>query len=390
MSYNDKIARLQKLRNEATAKRRAITDRVEREQRADLSENEAAAFTSLTKSVRDIEDQIEQLRDDATRAGHDNPDVIAIAQAVARVDDSRTGHGWAHRAADAIHKANRFDGEKRAITASSIDIPTLVQPNVVPMDRPGRIIDLLVDRQTVQSNAYEFWRQTTRTNNADVVADAAEKPVSVFTVTPIEDRVRVVAHLSQPVANRLFFDHQELRTWLDSELREGLLDALEAQVVSGSGTGEDMSGILTVAGTTAVPFDTSVPVTLRGALATAQTAGTMVNGWVLNPADVADLDLLLETSGSGYLLDGYTNTNTRSANVLGGPDIARVVSPSVPVGTALLADWSKARTYVREDVRIDLDPFTHFSTNQTVVRAEMRVGFAVLRPEAFYVVDLTA
>jgi hypothetical protein len=37
-----------------------------------------------------------------------------------------------------------------------------------------------------------------------------------------------------------------------------------------------------------------------------------------------------------------------------------------------------------------LDPFTGFSTNETTLRAEMRVGVGILRPAAFALIDLTA
>lgn len=368
------------------AARKQITDAVQTRGDTHLNPKETERFRKLTAAIEILDQRIE----DRERSGRDNPKVIRVAQAMAKAMGNHEmggGGDWSTRAARAIWKAN---GEKRAVTASSIDIPTLVQPNVVPMDRPGRLVDLLVNRQTVPGNAFEFFRQTTRTNNAAVVADAGTKPTSTFTVTPVEDRCRVIAHLSEPVPNRLLFDHDELRAWLDSELREGLLDALEDEVLSGAGTGEHMTGIINTDDVVSVDFDTSVPKTLRGALAAAQVAGVAPNAWVVHPNDVATLDLMLETSSNAYLLDGYVNGTARSANVFGGSDIQRVVSPSVTEGTALLADWSKARLYVREDVRIDLDPFTEFSTNRTILRAEMRVGFAVLRPESFSVIALTS
>jgi hypothetical protein len=41
-------------------------------------------------------------------------------------------------------------------------------------------------------------------------------------------------------------------------MAEGVLDALEAQAISGSGAGENMTGIPSVAGTRAVAFATDV------------------------------------------------------------------------------------------------------------------------------------
>ena len=46
---------------------------------------------------------------------------------------------------------------------------------------------------------YAHLRQTTRSNNAAVVAEGAVKPTSVYSVTRIENSLVAVAHLSEAV-----------------------------------------------------------------------------------------------------------------------------------------------------------------------------------------------
>ncbi|MGV0795645.1 phage major capsid protein [Mycolicibacterium elephantis] len=355
---------------------KAITSTVKRQGRNYLTESEDREFRAIHAQVTELESEMR-------RAGRFDPDIVAIKRAT-----SRGGQDWASRAATAIRK---MGGENRAVTSGSIDLPTLVEPNVVAKARPQRLLDLLINRKSISSNSFSFYQQTVRTNNADVVADEATKPTSVFTVAEVNDRARVVAHLSEPVPIRLLADHEELRMWLDSEMREGVLDALESQIISGSGTGEDMTGILVAAGTTAVPFDTNIWTTLRSALTAAQVAGERPTAWVVSPQDAATLDLTLETSGSGFLLDGVNASNAGSGNVF-GDTLPRVVSPSVPTGTAILADWSRLRLYVREDVRVDIDASGPdlFDKNLVKMRAEGRFNIGILRPSAFFVCDLTA
>ena len=296
---------------------------------------------------------------------------------------------WATRAANAIWAANNFNGEARAITSSSIDLPTLVLPQVVALDRPKRVIDVLVDRQEVPSNAFEFWQQTVRTNNAAFVADLGTKPTSMFTVSPVEDRLRVLAHLSEPIPNRLLQDYAELQSWLISELYQGLLDALETQVLSGNGTGENFEGVLNASGTTAVAFNTDVLTTLRSALTTFENVGVQPTAWVLNPSDAAAIDLLREeTTPSLFVTGGYLHGPAGSANVFG--DVPRLISPRVPAGTALLADWSKVRLFTRGGILTQLNPFAGFATNTTLLRSEMRIGMGLLRPSDFAVITLTS
>ena len=97
------------------------------------------------------------------------------------------------------------------------------------------------------------------------------------------------------------------------------------------------------------------------------------------------------TSG-GFLSGGYENDSKNgfgtSDNVFG--TIPRVISPSVPEGTAILGDWSKLTLFFREQMRIDLDASgVLFQKNQIQLRAESRVGVGVLRPHSFAIADLT-
>ena len=382
--YDDKIEKLTRLRSEARGKADAILARCEREQRANLTVDETRQVKELRLTVRDLDDQLDQARNDAARAGYGNPEVAAIARASVRGDD------WAKRAYEQIKKLG--GDETRAYLASgSVDVPRLIDPSVTAIARPARLIDLLVNRGRLESNAFEYFRQTVRTNNAEAVADLGTKPTSTFTLLPVTDRARVIAHLSEAVPIRLWQDAADVVEWLRSEMVEGVLDAVEAQVIGGDGTGENLTGVLEIAGTTAVPFATDVVTTLRKAVTALQKKGEHPNAWVLNPDDAEAIDLAKEASGGvGFLTDGYTNRNASSGNVF-GDGITRVVSNSVPAGTAILADWTRAKLEVREDVRLDVDTSgDNFTINAATFRAETRVGMAHLRPSAFAIVDLTS
>lgn len=214
--------------------------RAQLSKREQLSTGQRAAVAELDAKITQLDSQVADAVDDLQRSGRLDPTAAKIAGAT-RTGGSKAVHtgdagDWATRAADAIWAANGFkNGEVRGITASSIDLPALVLPQVVAMERPKRIIDLLVDRMESPSNATEYWQQTVRTNNAAMTADLATKPTSVFTVQPVQDRLRVLAHLSEPIPNRLWLDYSELRQWLITELYQGLLDALEEQVINGDG-----------------------------------------------------------------------------------------------------------------------------------------------------------
>jgi HK97 family phage major capsid protein len=312
-----------------------------------------------------------------------------------RADARSASAAWARNTADTLRR-NLGGGEQRAVISGSIDIPTLVMPQVVDIPHPVRLIDLLVNRVGTESMAYEYYRQTARTNNAAPVVDLATKPVSVLTVEAIQDRCRVMAHLSEPVPYRIWFDDEAIVRWLTDEMTQGVLDALEHQALSGDGTGENMTGVLHTTGTTAVAFATDVPTTLRSAVTALQNLGEVPTGWALNPADAQAIDLLRWGTGGGLLTGGFEDSNAQaifgSADNILGADVKRVISPTVPAGTAILADWTKLKLFVHWDMMVMANAFgdSLFTKNAVQLRAEMLVGVGVLRPQAFAVVDLTA
>ncbi|MGC2343666.1 MAG: phage major capsid protein [Mycobacterium sp.] len=245
----------------------------------------------------------------------------------------------------------------------------------------------------MEGNAFEYFQQTVRTNAATAVPDAGTKPTSTLTVAPHQDRCRVIAHLSEPCPIRLWYDHDEFVAWLTSAMVNGVLDGLEHQIVAGDGTGENMRGLLSTPGLTQVPFDTDPATTLRSALTALQVKGEQPNGWALHPADAEAIDLTRWGSAGGFLSGGYENDTGNgfgtSDNVFGS-GLKRVITPSIPVGTAILGDFTRLKVYVRQDAHIDVDASGPlFTTNQFVARGEGRYGIGVLRPSAFARCDLT-
>lgn len=304
------------------------------------------------------------------------------------------GRQWAEQVAEKMSRSMGGGLEKRVVVSGSLDIPQFIEPEVIPIARPVRLIDLFNNRAPLDGNSFEYYQQTVRTNLATAVPDAGTKPTSVLTVAPHTDRARVIAHLSEPAPLRLWYDHQEFVNWLQSEMVEGVLDGLEKQIVAGDGTGENMLGLLHVAGTTAVAFATDPLTTLRSAVTALQVKGEVPSGWALNPADAQAIDLTRWGTSGGFLSEGYDTGvapgNDPSSNNIFGSGVKRVVSNSIPAGQAILGDFTKLKIYVRQDAHMDVDASGPlFDTNQFKARGEGRYGIGVLRPSAFAICDLT-
>lgn len=294
---------------------------------------------------------------------------------------------WAKNTLDQYSRTANAGGTK-AIISGTITVGAPIQAGIDRLPSyPTRVLDLLVDRQPLgEGNTYTWWQQTVETNNAAMVADAGLKPTSIYTFVEREGRVRVIAHLSEPLPERFLSDYAGLGEFLEAEMEEGLQRALEAQVVTGAGTGELLTGITATSGVLVQEFDTDVLTTMRTAAASLEIVGNVPNAWVVHPSDSAAIDLLTDNEARYY----YAGPQTAGSNPIWSVPVVKSVA--VPVGTAILGDWNKAKLIVREDVNLSVNRFdtTLFDYNLFKMRVEARVGFAVLRPNAFCLVETVA
>lgn len=323
--------------------------------------------------------------------------------------------GWAKSATEAIRSSmtGGSDGQK-ALISGTITVNNPISDGVITdPTAPVTILDLLTGRNATTSdpyrsgsyrretieqlqaglfggdggggNTFTFLRQTVRENNAAPVADGAQKPTSLYTIEEIEGRYRVIAHLSEAIPQRYFHDDAQLGEFLASEMALGLEQAVEYQVLHGDGTGENLTGILNTSGIKVQAYAADPVATARKALTKLQAEGMAPTAWALNPADAETFDLLREGATSGqYILGGPGSDSSKQLWT-----IPTALSTSVPVGTALLADWKQAELRVRQEATLHVDTSgTLFDKNQVRFRMEGRYGLGVKRPGAFVKVSL--
>lgn len=350
----------------------------------DLTPTEAADVKAKLSRVDEIDTHLE-------RAKESDALMARLSGAASTSTSAKgAGYGWAKSVADSLHEKAGTIGVK-ALLSGEVATPPAVPVSELP-GTPVRLLDL-VPRQPLSEHTFSYLRQTVRTNNAAPVADGVEKPTSVYTFAEIEDRARVIAHLSEPFPIRYLSDHESMVEVLGTQMVAGVWEAIEDLIINGDGvTGDEWEGILAVSGTTPVVFATDVVTTLRKARTALEVKGERVTAVAMNPSDVEALDLIREdgTTG-GFLLDGTAYEMIFGAGVRG------ISSTAIPEGTAIVGDWSTLRLRVREDVGTlaatqggaDEDGDL-FDTNRVKLRTEGRYGFQIMRPQALAVVELVA
>lgn len=380
---------------------RAVLTLAEQAGRA-LTPAEQAKADQHLAAARELRPRVEQAKaDQSTRAAMaELGNAIGLGEPAGTTDDApgagqggvrksryaspRGTSSWVKSTVDTLRRVTEASGTKALISgALTVAAPIATGGMVLYPEHPTRVLDLIVDRVPMDGNVFTYLRQTARVDGAEPVADGAVKPTSVYTVTEEEDRARVIAHLSEPVTERLFADYSDLEAFLRLEMEAGVLRALEREIVNGSGTGEHFTGLLNTSGVLAQPYVTSPWVSIRKGLTALEVADEQPTAIVVHPRDAEAFDLAREGADGGWLLASAPD------NITTGLPLVRSVA--VPVGTAVLGDWRTATLYVREEAKLDMDRSGDlFTRNQVRMRLEGRYGVAFGRPSAFAEVSLTA
>ncbi|MEV4902360.1 phage major capsid protein [Citricoccus sp. NPDC055426] len=295
---------------------------------------------------------------------------------------------------DPIRLKSLFTGGS-ATSAGAFVVPE--QTGIVEMlgRRPLTIRDLISVRRT-GSDTVEYVRQTAHTNAAAPVPEATSsapidgttvtntigglKPEGSWTFERVSTSVKTIAEWV-PVTKRALADAAQLEDLIRDELSADLAEAEEDQILSGDGTGENLTGILNTSGTQTQAFDTDIFTSVRKAITKAKVVGRVVpNGVVLNPVDMETVDLARENGDTGKFIGA--GPFTMGPRTLWSLPIAE--SEAVPEGTGIVADFSKAVLWDREDASVTFSD-SHadfFIRNLVAALGEERVAFGVTRPSA--------
>ena len=252
----------------------------------------------------------------------------------------------------------------------------------------GTLLGLLSKPELTGGDIYRVRRQTTRDEDAaKFVPKRAAKPEASFGYEVIDDRVRTLAVLSEPIPVQDLADVPSLKDDVANELANRIIWRLEDAIIRGEQTdlddaGREMfDGILNTTGVREQPYLVSPYRTIRRSLTVLEAAGYDPEALSigLNPLTWEALETEVDENGRPLFSGLYT---ARQEPVLFGRPV--VLSNRLDEGESIVADWRHGAATLRTDIELSWsDGGDLFETNTVRFRADLRAGFNLTQPGAF-------
>jgi HK97 family phage major capsid protein len=267
-------------------------------------------------------------------------------------------------------------------TGGALVVPQYL-PGIVPVPLRKPVVADLLGVGPASSNLIIYMAETAYTVNAAAVAEGATKPESGITFTQVSEPVQKLAHFI-PVTDELLEDVPAIAAYVDQRLILGLQVVEDDQLLNGSGTPPNLTGLLARTGLAPDQprgTDTNVDAIAKQ-IAAIETAnpGVKVTGIIMHPTNWQTSRLMKNTLG----------------DYLGGNPFAPVMTPAlwglpvavtvaIPVGTALVVCKEAATVWRRGGINMAASNSHQdfFIKNLVAIRCEERLALAVYRASCF-------
>ena len=283
-------------------------------------------------------------------------------------------------------------GYPPAVTRSDLLVPTALR-------NPNSVIDLFSVIPT-DSYQYKYLEETTFTNNASEKAEGTAFGESALAFTERTENIRKFG-VSIPVTEELLSDVASVNGYLDRRLKTMLELRLSDVLIGGSGVAPIITGVLNKAGINTFNFANYAGNLARiGQIYQAITeirkdAFMEPDAILMHPSDwndiVTQVNSTAGTSGAGFTEVSPTFVGAGMFGNSVTPQIwgIRVVpNTAISAGTVLVGTFGggmASHIITREGMEVAMsdshDDF--FTKDKVMMKASMRLGFAIYRPEAF-------
>ena len=253
--------------------------------------------------------------------------------------------------------------------------------------RPVHVRQLLATGST-QSDVVRYVKESGYSNGAAATAEGVTLAQSDFDMTAADANVRKIGTYFR-ISEEMLADTPQLTSYLSARAPEKLLEVEDAQILSGDGTGANLSGIIT----DAADFDVSASGAFYQSVESANEFDVIVAALnqlsllnysadciMLNPTDFNKI-LLLKDSTNKYLKDQVYNGLQPSFS-----GVKVIQNTAIAAGSFLIGNFGiGTQLWVRQGVNVEFfrEDGTNVRDGFVTVRVSERVALTNYLPNAF-------
>jgi HK97 family phage major capsid protein len=256
----------------------------------------------------------------------------------------------------------------------TIALSTL-EPGVNRIARQRSLLQNVVNRGTTNSMYVTYIQQTLKADGA-FLAENDLKTEYELKYQEVSKQVKKVASLVK-VSKEMLADLPFMASEVNGDLMLGVENAIENQLLNGTGLTVNLEGILAnattfSAGTFAnTVISANLADVIRVAVAQIQQANFNPTHVVLNPADVAKLQLIKTTSGEYSYPMFYMDPRTAEVRIA---ELSIISTNYMTAGNFLVGDMTKDNLRMRETMNIQLGYVNDdFQRNMVSILCEARL-----------------
>lgn len=278
---------------------------------------------------------------------------------------------------------------KNTVTSTGDTVQEAQRPGIIPGSFVPLSVRGVLRSIPVATNMVSAIREKVWTPGAAETEQGGAKPQSAIEFEEFNVPIQTVAHWIK-ISNQLLADAPAVVAYIETRLRDGLAQRIDAQLLNGNGSAPNLSGLTDAGNFTA--YTPTAGDNLIDAINRIKyemwTAGNTPDTVIVNPADWGTVERLREGSGSGTYLFGMPGAMAAS-NPFG---LRVVLSPYLAPGKVLVAKLdNSAVVFNRSGSVIEMGYVNDdFTKNLITIRAEERLGLSIDRPAGVYYGDYTA
>jgi HK97 family phage major capsid protein len=260
-------------------------------------------------------------------------------------------------------------------------VPSFRKPGIIGPGLRQLTIRDLVPASSVSSNLIEYVKETAFTNAAAIqTSEGASKAESALTFALSYSPVQTLAHWI-PASTQVLEDAPMLQGYINTRLEYGYRLKEEAEILSGSGVGTELSGLITNSTTYDTGYynssDTFIDVLLH-AKTQVELSYYKPTGYVLNPKDWERIQLVKTTGSASSGEYIFANPHAVQDQSIWGLPV--VSTQSMPESQFLCGAFNMAAMiWDRSGMTIEVsrEHSDFFTKNLVAIRCEGRLGLTV-------------